>query len=140
MGTYAILRVKNQTESNLLAINKDLTNAGYPSETHENILYGPFVTKAQLTEDARFMNEDPEGLQQCPHFERPITPEFLGKFFWNEIGSFCIKVSAINQEEIALAEIIFKYAYNNKSKFDWKRSENVSLPELKLRGIIIEGD
>ena len=131
MGTYATLFVKDKTDTSIIAINKRLASLGYPTETFEGVLYGAFVSKSQLIEDVRFMNEDPEGLKQQPQVKRPITVKFLTSFFWNQVGSFCRKISASTDQEKRQWAIVFRYAHENPNLFDWKRSENCSKAMLR---------
>lgn len=92
MGTYMNCQLKDISEENIKSVNDELTEAGYPTETYGDIKYGAFTTREQLEEDARWMNNDPEGLAQNTHFKRPITVSFLSKFCWNNIGMYQIKL------------------------------------------------
>ncbi len=135
MGTYLTLRLIDKSEMNIKKVNQSLTELGYPSEVFNDVLYSAFTSREQLKEDARFMNEDPKGLLQCPHFKRPITLEFLAHFFWNEIGAYVVKISSLNRNERAITSIVFKYAYENQEIIAWSRSENCDCKTLRDYGI-----
>ena len=106
MGTYLRIKLKSKKDDFIKMANESLQGAGYPNETINGIDYGFFPTLEQLREDARFMNEEPEGLKQAPHFERPITPEFLQTFFWNVLGEGTIKVSGCDDEQQEIVNIV----------------------------------
>lgn len=125
MGTYMYCQLKGTSDHHIEQCNNELEKLGFKTEIYEGIKYGAFTTHKRLEEDARFMNEDPEGLKQCPHFERPITPELLQQFFWNKIGRFCTKLSGgRSNEELNQALIVAKWAAKNKLLVDQIESSN----------------
>lgn len=123
MGTYLNIQLKNTTEENILDINADLELIGYPTERFNGIPYGAFVTRERLEEDAHYMNTDPEGLEQCPHFERPITPKLLESFIWNRIGFHQTKLSCMETEEVKRVTILRDWIENNLDKIDKDKSD-----------------
>lgn len=127
MGTYLHARLKKRDEATIKEANLSIQKAGYPSEIHNNVLYGFFTSREQLKEDARFMSEDLEGLKQAPHLERPITADFLSQWFWNEIGCGVIKLSSISDDDFSILKIINKWIHNEGKKFiDFNKSENIT--------------
>ncbi len=128
MGTYMKVVLRDTREENIKKVNSQIIEAGYKPEIYEGITYGPFVTMEQLREDARFMNEDPEGLKQCPHFKRPITPEFLStNFFWLTLGHFHTKLSGSDRSDIEIFYNLLEVARwvrDNYDMIDIKESNN----------------
>jgi len=117
--------LKDTEEQNILDVNAEIIGRGYVPEIYCGVTYGPFVTREQLTEDARFMNEDPEGLKQCPHFKRPITPEFLShNFCWLKLGHFQIKLSGGHDEHVKTAMIIAEWIRENYNRINMRESNN----------------
>ena len=139
METYAKLVIKNQKEWNIERVNQELQALGYPSRTFNKGLYGAFITRKKLKEDARLMNLDPESSRQLVHMNRPITPELLEQFFWNKLGTFVVKISCFDKAEKERWEIVFNYALNHKEDFDWAASENCSRENLRSCGFKIKG-
>lgn len=126
MGTYTTIRLKNKSEKNIKAANKSLKKYGAEYETFNGIEYGYFITRERINEDCRFMNEDEEGKQQVTHFKRPITPDVLTGFFWNEVGSYCVKVSCLAKENEKQVAIMSKWLDNEGDNFvDRSKSENL---------------
>jgi len=125
MGTYLNLMLKNKAESNIQKVNRELNKMGFISHCYNNINYGAFVTREQLNEDARYMNEDAEGLKQSPHFKRPITPSFLSSFIWLRIGFHQTKLSGgLSPEEEHNAIILSQWAEENIQEIDMDESKN----------------
>jgi hypothetical protein len=131
MGTYMYCQLKNTSESHIKDCNEQLRKLGFESKVFNGILYGAFVTREQLDEDSRFMNKDPEGLKQCPHFKRPITHVFLQEFFWNRIGLCCIKLSSSEESELRQALIVAKWANKNNELINHKESNHYKPSEVK---------
>ena len=127
MGTYIYARLKDKSESAIDAANKSILRKGYPTETHNNVLYGFFTSRAQLEEDARFMNEDPEGLKQAPHWKRPITVDDLSSLFWNEIGCGVIKISGCDDQRQRIVDIVRSWLRTKTAKqiLDLENSDNI---------------
>lgn len=126
MGTYLNIQLKSLDDTVIKKANDELEKLGFTTEVHNGVKYGAFVTNEQLAEDARFMNEDEEGLQQQPHIERPITAKWLQGFFWNKIGSYNMKLSAATREELQQAFIVSRWAANNPELIDSEKSDNYS--------------
>ena len=125
MGTYMMVVLKDTNEEHIKKVNSEINAMGYEPETFEGIEYGAFVTMAQLTEDARYMNEDPEGLTQCPHFKRPVKPMYLSNNFpWLQLGCVQIKLSASEKEQLEIAMIIAEWVRNNNDLIDRRASDN----------------
>ena len=130
MGTYFELQLKQPTERNIKIANKLLESKGYIGQTANGVYYGAFVTREQLKEDARFMNEDPEGLKQCPHIERPITAKFLEGFVkWNTPGFCQYKLSYMGEDEERITtinniRILSDFAEGYPELIDTKKSDN----------------
>jgi hypothetical protein len=80
-----------------------------------------------LEEDARFMNEDAEGLNQATHWKRPITIDKLQELFWNEIGCGVIKISGCNDEQQKLVDIVRSWINSDHGKkfIDFQKSNNL---------------
>ncbi len=106
MGTYIYARLKDKSEESIKKANKSIERKGYPTETYNGVLYGFFTSREQLVEDARFMNEEPEGLEQAPHWPRPVSVEQLQQLFWNEIGCGVIKISGCDDERQQVVDIV----------------------------------
>lgn len=123
MGTYFKVKLKDKSEANIKSINSDLEKLGYETPTFNNVKYGAFTTREQLKEDARFMNEDKEGLKQSPHLKRPITPDFLEQFIWNNIGYCQLKLSGGENGTVKLALVVANWINDNKNKIDFKNSD-----------------
>ena len=101
MGTYCYLHLKDKSESNIKKVNNLLDKYGiWPKEVHNDVDYGAFTTREQLKEDARYMNEDPEGLKQAPGMQRPISFRELESLFWNGIGTCVIKLSGGTENDV----------------------------------------
>jgi hypothetical protein len=133
MGTYMNVKLKGTSENHIKHCNEEIRALGFKSEVYEGIPYGPFVTREQLIEDARFMNEDPEGLKQCPHFKRPITWNFLEEnFIWFRLGFFQCKLSGgTEEEELKQCLIVAKWISKNKNLIDLSKSSNYTSNFIK---------
>lgn len=128
MGTYIYARLKNKDEETIERANRSAQKAGIPTPTYKGILYGFFTSRAMLEEDARFMNEDEEGLTQLPHFKRPITPEMLTKsFFWYEIGCGVIKITGCDDKRQKEVDLVRKWLRSKDARelIDWENSDNI---------------
>jgi hypothetical protein len=136
MGTYYYARLIQKDEEFIEKANESIEKAGHKTETHNSVKYGFFITKSQIKEEARFMNEDEEGLKQMPGTKRPITTEFLEDFFWNEIGCGVIKISGCDEECQAEVDIITNWLQSEEGEefIDWENSNNLpqSYSELKV--------
>jgi len=90
MGKYmtVVLKPEYQTDEFLEQLNQTLVDE-FGGNTGIK-----FNTRKFLQEEADFMNTDPEGIAQAPHFRRPISVETLhNSFFWLRIGEFHCKIS-----------------------------------------------
>lgn len=127
MGTYIYARLKNKDEKTIKQANESIEKHSYPTEIYNGVLFGFFTSMEMLKEDARCMNEDPEGLKQAPHFKRPITPDFLQQFFWNEIGCGVIKISGCDDERQKHVDIVRNWLRTKDAKIliDFKKSDNI---------------
>ena len=127
MGTYIYARLKDKSEESIKKANKSIRRKGYPTETYNGVVYGFFVSKERLEEDARFMNEDPEGLQQAAHWPRPITIEQLQQLFWNEVGCGVIKISGCNEDDQKVVNTVRSWLRTKTAKqmLDFETSENI---------------
>jgi len=127
MGTYTklILRKKNQSKK----VNELLKKLGAEYETFEGVEYGMFFTQEMVNEDIRFMNEDPEGLDQNLNYERPISEEDYWKMVcnWREIATYKLKISCPNDEESKNIEILKQFLNSDDSEkyIDYDKSENL---------------
>lgn len=125
MGTYMHVVLKNTGEENIKQVNSEIIVKGYEPEIYCGVTYGPFVTMEQLIEDARYMNEDPEGLKQCPHFERPIQPMYLSRNFpWLRLGGCQIKLSGGSDDLAKTAMIIAEWIRENHDRINMRESDN----------------
>lgn len=132
MGTYLKLIVKTKYAKK---VNDNLENLGFPTESFNGVKYGAFRTLENLKEDARFMNEDEEGLKQQPNWKRPISYKDLEQFFWNERNTFTRKISCLGEIEENEVKLVFNYAYNNLELFDWDKSKYSNKSDLLSYGI-----
>lgn len=132
MGTYMTCQLKGTTDSHIKQCNEELEKLGFPTNTYNGVKYGAFVTLEQLTEDARFMSEDPQGLKQCSHMRRPVQPVDLEKnFFWFKRGQFCQKLSSSSTDELKNAMIVAKWAARHKLMVDQSGSDHFDRTTIK---------
>lgn len=138
MGTYFELQLKDTSEKNIKGINNSLIKLGYKnSRTDDPIYQGAFNTRELLKAEAKFMNEDPEGLKQVTHIERPITPEYLQTFIWNKLGFYQAKLSCIQEDTPELTreltanlEILSKFWEDNPDLFNLERCDNCDMSKV----------
>lgn len=110
MGRYMIVVLKPQYNDDVFIdrLNAQLKDEFGAGEAQV------FNTWKFLQEEADFMNNDPEGLQQVPDWPRPITAMQLHRtFFWLRVGELHIKLSACSdmqeaQNAIAVCKWIIK--------------------------------
>src|ERR1700744_4393513 len=90
MGRYmsVVLKKQHLNDTFIKELNTELHGRfGAPDGTH-------FVSQEFVEEEAIFFKTHPEGLQQIPHFARPISKETLMQsFFWYRVGEFHCKIS-----------------------------------------------
>lgn len=130
MGTYLYAQLKDTSDENVKRVNEMLRKRGFPNEVFNGVVCGAFVTREQLEEDARYMNEDPEGLKQATHWERPVTVKQLEGLFWNKIGQACYKLSGGNDKTLAMALIVAKFLASHRNLFDLKECRNYTLAKV----------
>lgn len=86
-----------------------------------------FVTQQYVEQEADFINTDPEGLKQLPHWKRPVTAAQLSRnFFWYRIGEFSFKLSGCSgSDEARDAIAVCKWIQQTKGRYiELKASEN----------------
>jgi hypothetical protein len=134
MGTYIKARLIKKDEGTIKKANESIRKAGYPTEYYEGVEYGFFISKARLKEDARFMNEDEEGLKQQSQQPRPITMKWLTSFFWNEIGAGIIKITGCGEDDQRTVDVVQKWLLTDDAKqfIDFEASENIPQLETTL--------
>jgi len=135
MGTYCKIALKDSVqESQIELINQELETKGYLVDVHNGISYGAFFTQKMIQKDLRYMNEDPEGLKQVPHWTRPITAECLQEnCFWIRHRQFCTKFGSQDDERKIL--LVANWAACNKELIGDERSDNWTEQALKERGL-----
>jgi hypothetical protein len=125
MGRHMTVVLKSQykTTQFIESVNQLLSDSfGANIDTH-------FIHEKFLQEEANYMNTDPEGLLQLPHFPRPITVSTLASnFFWFRIGEFTYKLSGSpTAVEARDAVAVCKWIIKTKRDYiDTSRSENFS--------------
>lgn len=126
MGRYMTVVLKKHYMNDLFisSLNEELA-AKFGANTGVK-----FNTPAYVREEVDFMNYDPEGLKQVPHWKRPITIEVLQtNAFWLRIGEFSFKLSAAEGAVPALdAVAICKWLIKTKCRYiDRVASDNYDL-------------
>ncbi len=125
MGTYMNVVLKDNSEDNIQRCNAEIKAMGYETVMVEGVEFGAFVTMAQLTEDARYMNEDPEGLKDWPHQPRPLKPMTLSNNFpWMKLGGCQIKLSSAEVEVLRDALFIAEWIRVNNEMINPRESSN----------------
>jgi hypothetical protein len=125
MGRYmtVVLKPQYKTTQFIESVNQLLSDSfGANIGTH-------FDHEKFLQEEADYMNTDPEGLLQLPHFSRPITVSTLANnFFWFRIGEFTYKLSGSpSAVEARDAVAVCKWIIQTKRAYiDTNQSENFS--------------
>jgi len=131
MGTYIYAVLKDTSEENIAKQNAILHKLGLKIKKYNGVPYGAFVSRAQLAEDARFMNEDPEGLKQAPHWKRPVQVKDLEGLFWNRIGQYCTKLSGgSSDKELSEALIVALYIRHNRRLFNIKECSDHTVTKV----------
>lgn len=132
MGTYCYLHLKNKAESNIKRVNNLLDRYGiWPKDVHNGVDYGAFVTKEQLKEDVRFMNEDPVGLKQAPGMTRPISFRELESLFWNGLGTCVVKLSGGTDNDGLKRLLNVVHFCSDKKLIDTKASRDYTPKKIK---------
>lgn len=132
MGTYSIIYLRKPEMAK--EVNEHLKEKYYLEyENYNGIDYGIFFTQEMFDEDLRFMNEDEEGQKNIPHYERPISKDtyyFLlfgaGNCF-GDIGTFCIKISCVNDEDIKTIKTLQEFSKTPEFKkyVNFSKSKNL---------------
>lgn len=131
MGTYIYSQLKDTSEENILKQNKILHKLGVKIKKYNKVPYGAFVSRTQLQEDARYMNEDPEGLKQASHWPRPVQVKDLEGLFWNKIGLYCTKLSGgSSDKELTSALIVALYMRKNRHLFNYKECSDYTVTKV----------
>ncbi len=135
MGTYMYVRLKLKDENTVNKANESLNSFGFPCRVYNGVMFGFFNSRASLEEDARFMNEDPLGIKQCPHLGRPVTRETLEQFFWNEMACGVIKLSG-GETDKDIIELIGRWLQTDDAKqlIDFENSDNIDLKTFNEYG------
>ena len=146
MGTYAYIVLKGSVpDEKIKAINRLLADrGGLPIDVHNGVEYGSFCTDESVTEDVRFMNEDPEGLSQAPHWPRPISVEQLeNNWPFTKRRQFCCTVGT--QDEIRWIAIAVAWVEENEDLIDkeessrWRREDFDSILSSPLHSYVKGG-
>lgn len=128
MGRYmtVVLKEKYQNDFFIELLNMELATT-YGANSGNK-----FNTWAHIKSEAHYMNHDPEGLQQLPHWERPITAESLHKnFFWLRMGEYSFKLSCPSRSDEARdAVAICKWIIKTKGKFINKHASDNYYPAI----------
>ena len=127
MGTYIYARLINKSEDSIIKANESIKAFGFPTPEFSGVPYGFFTSRAKLEEDAKFLNEDPEGLKQVQHWKRPITVEALQQLFWNEIGCGVIKITGCDDERQDMVNLVRNWlnSADGKRMVDFEHSDNI---------------
>jgi len=135
MGTYAIIYLRKPTMANevneLLKVKYDLEY-----ENYNGVDYGIFFSQEMFDEDLRFINEDEEGKTQVPHFDRPISKETLyglkfgGGNCFGDIGTVCIKISSIIEEDVKTIKVLQEFSKTPEFKRFVNASKSKNLQRL----------
>ena len=118
-----VLKAPYQTTPFIESLNEQLFQFfGANHSTH-------FIHEKFLQEEADYLNTDPEGLRQLPHFQRPIAISTLhNNFFWYRIGVFHFKISGEpTTDEARDAIAVCKWIIKTKRAYiDTETSQNFS--------------
>lgn len=135
MGTYSIIYLrKPEMAKEVNELLKEKYNLKY--EKYNGVDYDIFFTQEMFDEDLRYMNEDEEGKTNLPHFVRPISKETyhsllfgLGNCF-GDIGTFCIKISFVTEEDVKMIKTIQQFSKSPGFKKDVNSSKSKNLRRL----------
>lgn len=132
MGTYSIIYLRKPEMAK--EVNELLKEKYYLEyENYNGIDYGIFFTQEMFDEDLRFMNEDEEGKTNLPHYERPISKEtyrsllFGAGNYFGDIGTFCIKISCVIEEDIKTVRALQEFSKTPEFKkyINFSKSKNL---------------
>lgn len=128
MGRYMTVVLKDACKSDFFI---ELLNDGLAT------LYGAstsikFNTWAYLQQEAEYMNTDPEGLAQLPHWQRPISAKQLHQhFFWYRFGEFSFKLSGCPDTSEAMEAVaVCKWIAHTNGKYIAKNQSENYAPEI----------
>ena len=132
MGTYTIIYLRKQEMAKEVnELLKEKYNLKY--ENYNGVDYGIFFSQEMFDEDLRYMNEDEEGKNNLPHYERPISKETYhylifgaGNCFGN-IGTCCIKISCISDDDIKTIKTLQEFSQTRdfKKYINFSKSKNL---------------
>lgn len=126
------VQLRTISDKNIKKVNQEIIAEGYKHEVFNGVVYGAFISFEQLEEDARFMNEDAEGLKQQPDWKRPITPEKLSQFFWMKPGTFNMKLSpGLSEEDYNQCIAVAYWCKSFPNRINQNESSNFSLETVK---------
>ena len=132
MGTYSIIYLrKPEMAKEVNELLKEKYNFKY--ENYNGIEYGIFFTQEMFDEDLRFMNEDEEGKANLPHYKRPISKETYYSLLFGAgncfegIGTFCIKISSLMEEDLIIIKALQEFSTTPEFKkyVNFKKSKNL---------------
>ena len=132
MGTYAIIYLrKPEMAKEVNELLKETSSLEY--ENYNGVDYGIFFTQEMFDEDLRFMNEDEDGKNNLSHFERPISKEtyysllFGMKNCFGDIGTFCIKISCVTEEDVKTIKVLQEFSKTPEFKkyVNYSKSQNI---------------
>lgn len=124
-------QLRDTSNENVERVNQELNKLGVKVKKYNGVPYGAFVTMRQIEEDARYMNEEPEGLKQAPDWPRPIKPEALQQVFWNKIGLFCLKLSGgRTDQELTIALVVALYMRKHRNLFNYKECSDYTITKV----------
>lgn len=132
MGTYTTIVLKNKTDAHIKQVNGELEKLGYKSEVYNHVNYGAFISNEQLKEDVRFMNEDEEGLKQCPHMKRPLSVNTVNQFSWMTLGHYVTKLSSSGIEDLKQTLIVSKWAIEHLAEIEITESKNYTPEKIRV--------
>lgn len=140
MGRYMIVVLADEYKNDVFInqLNKELFET-YGANNSEK-----FNSWRYLQEEADYMNNDPEGKKQVPHWKRPITKECLHKnCFWLRMGEFHLKISGGPTAEEAIdAVAVSKWIVRTKGRYiNKKECSNYTIKIVKeyLNDTLMEG-
>jgi hypothetical protein len=132
MGTYSIIYLrKPEMAKEVNELLKEKYNLEY--EKYNGIEYGIFFSLEMFDEDLRFMNEDEEGRNNLPHYQRPISKEtyycllFGAGNCFGDIGTFCVKISCVTEEDIKTIKTLQEFSKTPEFKkyVNFSKSKNL---------------
>ncbi len=132
MATYSIIYLrKPEMAKEVNELLREKYNLEY--RNYNGVDYGIFFTQEMFDEDLRFMNEDEEGKTNLPHYERPISKEtYYSLLFgagncFGDIGTFCVKISCVTEEDIKTIKTLQEFSKTPEFKkyVNFRKSKNL---------------